>query len=396
MPVGEGSGAAAERAARSTVLRDLAAEGVSVWLDDAARDEFIDGSLRPWIGGGVATGLALSSAAMLGQLAGHHEHSYRNQISMLARWRAAPPDIVRSLHAHDARLACDLLAPVHAAARGLDGWVCLELDPRTAHDSASAMAEARALSLSVRRPNLLLKVPATPSGLEVVSECVSEGIGVNATLIHSPEQYAEVLEACWEGMERACRAGRAPVGGVCVASLEPASVEIEVDGRVGAADRLRGRVALALARRVYELHERSLDTDRWRALWEAGARPHRLVWAFSGTRRGGEEPGTGTTGHLSRRVRHVEEIVAWRTAHVLSREAVVEVARRARPCGDSLTGEAPAARGTLAALRGRGVRLESLAGELGAVQLERLVSDRDRLLGRVGVITSGPRGAREG
>ncbi|MDT0572619.1 transaldolase family protein [Streptomyces sp. DSM 3412] len=365
-----------------SVLRSLAAEGVSVWLAGVGRPELVDGSLRTWVADAYITGVVLSASAMTRELRRHGDHAYLEQLGLLARRRASPEEIVRALSAYDARWACDLLAPVHEAAEGLDGWVCAELDARLADDGPSTLEEVRALALAVNRPNLLVTVAATDAGLDVVRACAAEGIGVYVAPLHSVERYGEVLDAGWEGLERAHRAGRT-VRGACVAALDVAAVEAAVDRRLGGPDDspdaagLRGRTALALARVAYDLHERGLDSCRWRTLRHAGARPQRLVW--SGASRGddvdSDEPDTG--------VRHVEEIVAWRTTHLLSPRAVAEAARRARPRGDSLSGEAPAAHDTVAALRRRGIDLGRLGADLDRLRLRQRVRDRAELLDAV-------------
>lgn len=365
-----------------SVLRSLAAEGVSVWLAGVGRPELVDGSLRAWVTDAYITGVVLSASAMTRELRRRGHHAYLEQLGLLARRRASPEVIVRALAAYDARWACDVLAPVHAAAEGLDGWVCAELDARLADDGPSALEEVRALALAVNRPNLLVTVAATDAGLDVVRACVAEGIGVYVAPLHSVERYGAVLHAGWEGLERAHRAGLAGRG-ACVAALDVAAVEAAVDRRLGAPDDPReaagprGRTALALARAAYDLHERELDSGRWRTLRSAGARPQRLVW--SGARWGDDgDPGERAVG-----VRHVEEIVAWRTTHLLSPRAVAETARRARPRGDSLSGEAPAAHDTLSALRRRGVDLSRLGAELDRIRLRERVRDRAELVDAV-------------
>ncbi|NUP18707.1 MAG: hypothetical protein HOZ81_22000 [Streptomyces sp.] len=370
--------------AGSAVLRDLAAEGVSFWLAGLSRAALADGSLKAWIADAHISGLVLSASAMTREIRRTDDHAYRDQLGLLAQRHASPEEKVRALFAYDARWACDLLSSVHEAAAGLDGWVCVELDARLAHDRRSALEEARTLALAVNRPNLLVTVAATDAGLGVLSECVADGIGVNAALIHSAERYEEVLDAYWDGLERSHEAGRNPDRVTCVATWELAEVEAAVDeglgelGGVRDTTELRGRTALALARTAYDLQERRLDSPRWRALRNAGARPHRLVWSGAGA---GECP--SDPGHLAARVRQVEEIVAWRTAHVLPRGALAEAARRARPRGDSLTGEAAAALDVMAALRRRGIHLGCLAERLERVRIRRLERDREELLDAV-------------
>ncbi|WP_330172573.1 hypothetical protein OG875_02590 [Streptomyces sp. NBC_01498] len=373
---------AAEILADSAVLRGLAAEGVSVWLGDVGRPELTSGSLRTWITTVRVTGVALSASALTREFRRREDHAYLDQLGRVARQRVSPDAMVRALLAYDARWACDLLAHVSTDTDGLDGWVCGELDARLAHDRRSALEEARAFAVAVGRPNFLVTIAATDAGLDVVRACVAEGIGVHAALVHSAERYGQVLDAYWDGLDQAHRDGRTAPG-TCAVSLEAAAVEAAVDEQLGelgttAAGALRGRTALAFARVVHDLHERRLDSRRWRALRKAGARPQRLVWSGAGT---GGDP--GGPGQLARHVRHVEEIVAWRTAHLLSPLAVAEAARRARPHGDSLSGEAAAALDVMAALRRHGIHPGCLAEDVQRSRLRELARGRDELLDAV-------------
>ncbi|MFR9798209.1 transaldolase family protein [Streptomyces sp. MS06] len=370
--------------ADSPVLGGLAAEGVSFWLAGLSRPVLADGTLARWIAQAHITGLVLSSAAMTCEIRRAGDHAYREQLGLLAQRHASPEETVRALFAYDARWACDLLSAAHTATDGLDGWVCVELDARLAHDHRSAVEEARALAAAVNRPNLLVTVAAAGAGPAVARECLADGIGVNVSLIHSAERYGEVLDACWEGLERAHRAGRDAARVACAATWELAEVEAAVDERLGApggaagAAALRGRTALALARTAHDLQDRRLDSERWRGLRNAGARPHRLVWSGAGAAESRPDP-----GRLAARVRQVEEIVAWRTVHVLTRAELAETARRARPRGDSLMGESTAALDVVAALRRRGIRLGPLAADLERRRLRRAERDRRELLDAV-------------
>ncbi|MEU0806650.1 transaldolase family protein [Streptomyces sp. NPDC005970] len=375
------SGSSAQPA--SPVLSGLAAEGVSVWLDGLTRSALADGSFATWVRGGAVTGAVLSAAPVLREVRARTGHPYREQIDTLARRRTAPEAIVRALFSHDARWACDLLAPVHAAADGLDGWVCVDLPQDTGRDTPSALAAAKSLARVVNRPNLLIRVPATDAGTDLVSVCAAEGIGVNAALVHSVDRYTDVLDAYWQGLEHALRTGRDLSRHVCVVTVEVADVERAVDRALArspggtAAGPLRGRTALALARGVYDIHERALDSGRWGALRRAGARPYRIGWSGADAERPAAD--LDTAG----RIRHVEEIVAWRTAHLLAPGILTEVAARAAPDGDSLTGEGPTAREFRALLRQRGVAVDRLAGELTEHRVRRLRRHGDGLLAAV-------------
>ncbi len=159
------------------------------------------------------------------------------------------------------------------ASAGVDGRVSLEVDPRLAGDTEKTIAEARALWWLVDRPNLFIKIPATPAGLPAITQCLSEGISINVTLIFSLDRYGEVIDAYFAGMEQAAEAGHDLSSIASVASFFVSRVDTEVDGRLDKigtpeAEELRGKAAMANARLAYELFEQRFaeNSPRWRAL----------------------------------------------------------------------------------------------------------------------------------
>ncbi len=349
-----------------TALTDLVHEGVSLWLDGVSRRDLVDGSLSRCVAQACVTGAVLSLRELGREV--RDGTVYRDQIDLLGRRGATVDEAVRALHAYDARWACDVLQPVFVASGGADGWVCAELDPRFTDDTCAAVAEAQAVAHAVNRPNLLVKVAGTASGTAVVSGCVAAGIGVHAMHVHSVRSYGDVIEAYFDGLERARAAGRP--GGASVVSFGAARMEIAVDARLAAAARdaaagLRGRTALALAQAAYDLYEDRLGGARWRTLRASGARPQRLLW-----------PEAGRPGPEAAAVRRVAELVGWHTVHAVSQSTLDAVARLGRPQGDTLSGEAKTAAVLLADLRQHGIDVERLAVELTEADLRQRVRDR--------------------
>jgi transaldolase len=235
---------------------------------------------------------------------------------------------VRLLVAADVREACDVLRPIHDRTGGRgDGRVSIEVDPRLAHDTGRTLAEARGLWWLVDRPNLYIKIPATPAGLPAITACLAEGISVNVTLIFSLERYAAVTEAFQAGLERRTARGLPLDGVASVASFFVSRVDAEVDRRLDAiggeaAKGLRGRAAIANARLAYQAYEAMVAAPRWRALADEGALPQRPLWASTGVK----DPAYEDT-------RYVVELVAPDTVNTMP-EATLEAAAdhaRVRP-----------------------------------------------------------------
>ena len=175
-----------------------------------------------------------------------------------------------------------MLRPVYDATDGVDGRVSIEVDPRLAHETDKTIAEARALWWMVDRPNMFIKIPATLEGLPAITQCLSEGISVNVTLIFSLRALRPGHRRLHGGLEAA--SGRDVASIASVASFFVSRVDTEVDERLDKigtpeADALRGKAALANARLAYELFEQRSATPRWEALAARGARPQRPLWA---------------------------------------------------------------------------------------------------------------------
>ncbi|MGC2421397.1 MAG: transaldolase family protein, partial [Candidatus Acidiferrales bacterium] len=162
-----------------------------------------------------------------------------------------------------------------------DGWVSLEVSPLLAYDTASTIAAAKGLSARAARPNLFIKIPGTKEGLPAIEEAIFSGVPINVTLLFSREHYLAAAEAFLRGIERRMDAGLNPGIG-SVASLFVSRWDTAVKDKVPA--ELRNRLGIAIAMRTYKAYRALLGTPRWQRIYNAGARPQRLLWASTGTK----------------------------------------------------------------------------------------------------------------
>jgi transaldolase len=268
-------------------LEDLTTAGVSIWLDDLSRQLLTTGGLNRLVKDRHVVGITSNPTIFANAIGGSDD--YTDQIRELGQRGTVPAEVLRLLTVADVRSACDVLGPVYDATDSLDGRVSIEVDPRLAHDTDQAIAEARELWRLVDRPNLFVKIPATQAGLPAIAQCLAEGISINVTLIFSLQRYAAVIEAFLDGMERARAAGRNLSNLTSVASFFVSRVDTEIDkrlDRIGTAKAraLKGKAAIANARLAYEHYERVFTGDRWGALLAAGAHPQRPLWASTGVK----------------------------------------------------------------------------------------------------------------
>ena len=258
-----------------------------MWLDDISRDRLRTGNLQSLIDDFHVVGVTSNPTIFAKALSGGT--AYDEQIADLKIRGVTVGEASRAITTYDIRWGCDVLRPVYDATNGLDGRVSLEVDPRLARETEKTIAEARALWWAVDRPNLFIKIPATREGLPAITQCISEGISVNVTLIFSLERHGEVIDAYMTGLEQAKAAGRDLSKIASVASFFVSRVDTEVDGRLDKlgtpeATALRGKAAIANARLAYELFEQKCAEARWMALAANGARVQRPLWASTSTK----------------------------------------------------------------------------------------------------------------
>ncbi len=187
-------------------LRQLADEGVAVWLDDMGRERLVSGSLKALVRDRCVVGVTTNPTIFQKAITG--SDVYGEQMRDLACLKVPVEEAIDFMVAHDVRAVCDLLRPVYDRTDGIDGRVSIEVDPLLAQDTERTIAEARLLWWMVDRPNLMIKIPATVEGMPAITACLAEGISGNVTLIFSLQRYAEVVDAFLTGLERAREQGR--------------------------------------------------------------------------------------------------------------------------------------------------------------------------------------------
>jgi transaldolase len=155
------------------------------------------------------------------------------------------------------------------------------VSPLLAYDTASTLAAAKDLHARAGRPNLLIKIPGTKEGLPAIEESIFAGIPINVTLLFSREHYVAAAEAFLRGIERRIEAGLKPGVG-SVASVFISRWDAAVAGKVP--DTLRNQLGIAIAKRTYKAARGLFSSPRWQRIYNAGARPQRLLWASTGTK----------------------------------------------------------------------------------------------------------------
>lgn len=260
----------------TTALHQL---GQSLWLDNITRGLLKSGTLAHYIQHLSVTGL--TSNPTIFEHAIGSDDSYDASIRAFDDAGLADEALFFALALDDLSEAADLFRPVFDASHGVDGWVSLEVSPLLADDAAGTIEAAKRLHAKAAKPNLFIKIPGTPAGIQAIEEAIFGGVPVNVTLLFSREQVLAAAEAYLRGLERRLAAGL-DLNVASVLSLFVSRWDVGV--KLEVAPMLRNRLGIAIAMRTYQAHGALQASERWQRLAAAGAPTQRLLWASTGTK----------------------------------------------------------------------------------------------------------------
>jgi len=266
-------------------LQELSRLGQSIWLDYIRRSFIESGELQALIDKGLR-GVTSNPSIFEKAIAGSND--YDGQLGRLVDEGNSLEEIYEALVIDDIQRAADLLRPVYEQTAGVDGYVSLEANPKLAHDTHSTINQVRHLFATVDRPNVMIKVPATPEGIPAIEALIGEGINVNITLIFSVDQYRSVAQAYIAGLEKLAEIG-ADIGLVAsVASFFVSRIDTALDQKLEDAGEtgrsLQGKIAIASAKMAYAHFSEITSSQRWQGLARQGARLQRLLWGSTSTK----------------------------------------------------------------------------------------------------------------
>jgi transaldolase len=267
-----------------TKLHQLNQLGQSAWYDNIQRALLDSGELAAFIADGIS-GVTSNPSIFNKAIAGSQD--YDAAMQKLAQANKSVDEIYEALALEDIGRAADLLLPVYERTAGVDGYVSLEVSPTLAHDIAQTITEAQRLFATLGRPNVMIKVPATPAGMPAIEALIASGVNVNATLIFALEQYDAVARAYVAGLEKLAASGGDLSKAASVASFFVSRVDTSVDKALEAHPQeahLQGKAAIANAKIAYARYKEIFSGPRWDALAAQGARVQRPLWASTSTK----------------------------------------------------------------------------------------------------------------
>ena len=273
-------------------LQKLGTLGQSIWLDYIQRDLIESGELRRLIEKDKISGITSNPSIFEKAISSCHD--YDNDIRAMALQRKNAGTIYEAISQQDVQRAADEFRFLYDT-EGADGYVSLEVNPHLAYDAKGTLVEARRLWVSLDRPNILIKVPATMEGLPVIRQLVSEGINVNVTLLFGIPRYRQVAESYIAGVEALSARQTSTKAVTSVASFFVSRIDTFVDPllekiiagggeKAELAKILHGQIAVASAKMAYQTYKEIFNSARFRKLAAKGARTQRLLWASTGTK----------------------------------------------------------------------------------------------------------------
>jgi 6-phosphogluconate dehydrogenase len=307
--------------------------------------------------------------------------SYDEALGKLAKSGASAEEIYESLVAEDIGSAADVLLPVYEKTNGVDGYVSVEVSPTLAHDTAGTIESAKSLFALLHRPNVMIKIPATPEGLPAIEEVIASGINVNVTLIFSQDVYVKVAESYIRGLERRVESGE-PVDRIAsVASFFVSRIDVAVDSQLEKLiatssndeerrhlESLLGKAAIANAKLAYQKYKPIFGSERFARLKAQGAQVQRQLWAS-----------TGTKNPKYKDVIYVESLIGPDTVNTVPPETL-KAFRDYGQVAPTLEKDVEAARETFEQLAAAGISLDDVTTQLTADGVKSFADSFTKLL----------------
>ena len=266
-----------------TKLHELTELGQSIWYDNIRRSLLDSGDLQALVTAGVR-GVTSNPSIFEKAIAGSAD--YDEALGELVTQGKSVEEIYEALVLDDIQRAADVLRPVYDESGGADGYVSLEVSPTLADDTEGTIADARRLFAALDRPNVMIKVPATPAGIPAVEALIGLRININITLMFSLDHYDVVAEAYIRGLEKLVAAGGDPSQVASVASFFVSRVDSAVDKALDEIEdrTLQGKIAIANSKATYARFRETFRGERWEQLAARGARVQRPLWASTSTK----------------------------------------------------------------------------------------------------------------
>lgn len=260
-------------------LQSLIATGTKVWLDSVDPD-FVKTNRELGATGATSNPIIISDLVKTGRYDEQLEH-----LLLEKGWK--DDEAAWQLTDKIVCAAQEVFRPVWQETNGDNGYVSFELDPLL-EDPACTLSRgersARYVELGKRwskgHQNRMIKVPATPAGLEALEELSAAGVTLNVTLIFTMRQYEAARDAIWRGAQRR----KSLDGFKSVYSIFISRVDVYTEKHVPElSTAAQGQVGIVGAKRLWHANQKFWSTRPTRLRQE-------IIFASTGTKKPADPP----------------------------------------------------------------------------------------------------------
>ena len=344
--------------------------GQSIWLDFIDRDIINSGKLKDLIDNDGVRGVTSNPAIF--EKAISSSSDYDADILEIAKTTQNYEDVFYQLAVKDIQAAADVFQGVYNEedVKGADGYVSLEVSPRLALDTQGTVDQAIDLWKKVGRENVMIKIPGTEAGLPAIRQSIAEGININVTLLFGLDRYRAVAEAYIGGLEDRLAKGQPIANIASVASFFLSRIDVMVDPMLDekGLGQLKGEVAIASAKKAYEIYEEVFNSERWKKLEAQGAKPQRLLWAS-----------TSSKNPAFKSTKYVDALIGPNTVDTVPMETLEAYRTEGEP-EDRLSQNLDEATSVLDQLEKAGIDINQISQKLEDEGVEKFIAPYDKLL----------------
>jgi transaldolase len=351
-------------------VKQIHSFGQSIWLDFIDRAFIGDGRLKALIDNDGIRGVTSNPAIF--EKAISSSDMYDADIKAFSDGSRTTEEVFFGLAIKDIQDACDLFKDLYneGEIKGADGYVSLEVSPFLALKGEETFEQAKLLWKQVDRENVMIKIPGTQPGLDAIRKSIAQGININVTLLFGLPRYEEVALAYIAGLEDHLAAGHEIAHISSVASFFLSRIDVLVDpilDEKGLGD-LKGEVAIASAKKAYEIYKRVFSGERWEKLAAKGAKPQRLLWAS-----------TSSKNPAFKDTKYVEALIGPNTVDTVPLETV-EAFRDHGVAANTLEQDLDKATEILERVKAAGIDLDALTQQLEDEGVEKFNAPFEKLL----------------
>jgi transaldolase len=343
--------------------------GQSIWLDFIDRQIMSSGKMKSLIDDDGVRGVTSNPAIF--EKAISSSSDYDNDIAELAKTAKTNEELFFGLAIKDIQQAADLFSGVYnEEVVGADGYVSLEVSPFLALDTEGTVKQALELWEKVDRKNVMIKIPGTQPGLSAIRQTIAHGLNINVTLLFGLDRYEAVTEAYISGLEDHLAAGHSVEHISSVASFFLSRIDVLVDPLLDekGLGELKGEVAIASAKKAYEIYKRVFSTERWKKLEAKGAKPQRLLWAS-----------TSSKNPAFKDTKYVEALIGADTVDTVPLETI-EAFRDHGVAADTLMLGLDQATETLGRIKAAGIDIDKITQQLEDEGIDKFNKPFEKLL----------------